>query len=112
MGLVIVDIVHLNDVAAFEPEDHAPITGYINGPEIPELSMQRMQSQSRRIHLFRSGCRCEQRQDQIQPLGMLGLNPFGATGLVIKLQPFMPKTSDHRLNVTYMVTAVKQRKGS
>ena len=45
----------------------------------------------------------------MQPLGMLGLNPFGAAGPVIKLQPFMPKASDHRLNVTYVVTTVKQR---
>lgn len=71
---MVVHEINLADVARFEPEDHAPIRPDGYAPEPFQLALERMEPESRKIHMFRVGSAVQNGKDVFKLVHMIGLN--------------------------------------
>ena len=95
--LMIVEVIDVDGVHPFKPEDHAPVAGNRNSPMAAELSFETMQRKSRQVHILGRPARVETGQDKPEPSDVRRSDPALRPCLEQPLQSPVPETRDHNL---------------
>jgi hypothetical protein len=92
---MIVDEVNVRDVTSREPKYDAPVSGYRNTPEAVKVPAQRMQPQTRKVHVARHPGKVEIAENANDSFSMCGMNARGIAAIMQPPQAPMPETADH-----------------
>lgn len=85
---MVIDIIHIEGVFAFEPKDQSPVAIDPERPESPNISTQFVEGPGWGIHLFRFLGNVQGGQKQLQAGGMGGLD--GRLGACLGKRPEVP----------------------
>lgn len=103
---MVIDIIHIEGVFAFEPEDQSPVAIDPERPESPKISTQFVEGPGRGIHLSGFLGNVQGGQKQLQAGGMGGLDARLGAFLEKGLKPLVPKAPNHELSVVCHVSLV------
>lgn len=90
-------VVNIIDVfgSVIETENHSPVSAYGNSPEASHLALERMQSETRQVHVGNSGSRVKRRKNIPQLADMFRIYTARVVLLEEAFQPLMTNAPYH-----------------
>jgi hypothetical protein len=76
---VIIEQIHVVNVAGFETKNDPPIGPHCNAPKISKISLQRMQPETGQVHIGRLSRAIQNGQNILDFRGMIGADSFSHT---------------------------------
>jgi hypothetical protein len=103
---MVIEIIHIEGVFAFEPEDQSPVAIDPERPESCKISTQFVEGPGRSIHLFGFLGNVQGGQKQLQASGMGGLDACLGAFLKKRLKSLVSKAPNHEVIVVCHVSLV------
>jgi hypothetical protein len=98
-SLVIIPVINQDRIFALEPESQPPIAAHSNGPVAFQVSTQRMQPPTGRIHIFRGPCVVEREELVAQPIRVGRLDSRFRPCAEEQLDSLVTKAPNHSYSV-------------
>src|SRR5215470_18243083 len=92
---MIVDVVDLDGIVALQAKHHAPVAADVHRPGAFQSTPERMQAQTRQVHVARLDRRIEPRKDESKPVAVCRLNATRASGFKECAQSLVAPSSDY-----------------
>jgi hypothetical protein len=92
---VVIDIIDIVGASLIESENDSPVCADGNGVKAFSLAFQRVELESRQIHVRDCSCRIQPRQNIPQLAGMFGIDAARIVVLVETPQPFVTNRPNH-----------------
>jgi hypothetical protein len=96
---VVIDAIHVTDIAGLEPKDYPPVSADAHRVEALQFTLQRMEFPAGCIHVSWLTSPVQRRQDQPQALRVRRLYPGPRTITKERLKAFVAKIPDQECNV-------------
>jgi len=101
---VIILVIHVHSVLAFEAKRNAPVTTDSDSPGAAALALELVQVEPWQIHILRRSRRMKAAQNQTNALSLICLDSGARVTEKESLETAMPESPDHSSSVTQNVT--------
>lgn len=93
---MIISVIHILNIAVRKTKCDSPVGADSHGPKSYQVTLQRMQAESRQVHILGSNGHIQTGQDIPQLVCMFSYNTARIILFVQPLQPFMAYRADHK----------------
>jgi hypothetical protein len=97
---VVIDQIDVESVAALKAKNYTPIGPDRHAPKTFQITLEGMEPETRKIHVLRNAGSVQDSQNVLQLFDVIRTNTLCFVVHKKLLEPFVPKTLNHRVIIT------------